>query len=77
MMLVRELNDEPFHTEGKAYVRFGGATEGRLWCNGRPVGVNYSATLLDVAPVVSWQRGGGEGRGSEARRSWKEEPALT
>ncbi|GJP68865.1 hypothetical protein CLOP_g25513 [Closterium sp. NIES-67] len=50
MMLVREARDNSWHEEGKSYARFGNATEARLWSNGRPVGVNYSESLMDVAP---------------------------
>eukprot|EP00475_Leptophrys_vorax_P032313 TRINITY_DN4973_c0_g1_i2.p1 TRINITY_DN4973_c0_g1~~TRINITY_DN4973_c0_g1_i2.p1 ORF type:complete len:223 (-),score=15.11 TRINITY_DN4973_c0_g1_i2:207-875(-) len=50
MMLIREPRDNSWHEEGKTYARFGNATEARLWFNGRPVGVNYSETLVDIAP---------------------------
>lgn len=54
MMLVREPDEEQWHDPSKGtYVAIGGNTQGRLYLNGSPVGVNYSKQLMDVAPRVS------------------------
>lgn len=52
MMLVREKAEDAWFDGSRRYVSVGGQTEGRLYLNGAPVGVNYSSEYMDVAPRV-------------------------
>lgn len=53
MMLVKEYNDNPWYDDNqKAWkCTFGGATEARLYANGRPVGVSFRQDYLNAAPA--------------------------
>lgn len=53
MMLVREKAEDAYFDQTRRYASFGAQTEGRLYLNGSPVGVNYSNTAMDVAPKVT------------------------